>query len=832
MPGRFREHYNVSPMRIARLACLVVFSFAAFAQQSSPVPLETRAQKHLSVLSGRLKAQGLQHPVEVLRDRWGVAHIYAQNQHDLFFAQGFVTAQDRLFQMELWKRAGQGRLAEILGPSALARDVNARLLRYRGDMKAEYESYSPDTETILTAFTDGINAYIASLNQVGGPGLPIEFELAGFSPEPWHPDDCLNRLAAFSMTGNARSELDHAQAVSLLGPEQASMLFNFDPPVQLDPAPGADYSALSSLLLQNLTGSDQRIGFPKSAAEGSNNWTISGALTYSGKPLLANDPHRVIGLPSLRYMVHLVAPGWNVAGAGEPGLPGVALGHNEHIAWGFTVFGIDQQDLYLEELNPADPLEYRTESGWKRMDMLQEKFRVKKPSSVAEMRNDVVRDSDDPNSVTLTLKFTRHGPVLWEDGRRALALRWIGSEPGTAGYLASLAIDRAQNWDQFESAIGRWKVPSENLVYADIAGNIGEHSAGLAPIRHWTGLLPVSGIGGYEWKGFVQSSELPHSFNPKEGFIATANHKMIPDQYPYHIGYEWASPYRITRIRSLFNDAKKQNHKLTLPDLMFLQNDVTSLPAREFQKLLATTPLKNDPSLRGFFLWDGELERKSPEAALYEVWFAEIRKALADRFVKSGGGARQILRGRIDELPPNVILAILDTASAPLDRTAKSAALRRSDLFAFTTASRNQLLSGSLKAARVQLSTLLGADPSQWQWGKLHVANFRHALDQQPGGKHLFDIGPLARPGDEYTVNATGMGDSWEQVSGASYREIIDLNDWDRSRVINTPGQSGQPGSPHYSDLLPLWDAGRYFPLLYSRKAVEGETTDRLTLEP
>src|SRR4030081_1634912 len=354
--------------------------------------LKARAQESLSGVSGTLKVPGLQQPVNVLRDRWGVPHIYAQDQHDLFLAQGFVAAQDRLFQMELWKRSGQGRLAEVLGPSALPRDVNARALRYRGDMQAEYESYSPDTQAILTAFTDGINSYIASLTAPGGPGFPLEFQLAGFSPDAWHPEDCLNRMAAFSMTGNAFSELAHAQALAELGAEKASRLFDFDPAIALDPAPHLALAGLSPELLKNLVGSDHRIEFPTHPLEGSNNWTISGALTASGKPLLANAPHRVIGLPSLRYMVHLVAPGWNVIGAGEPGLPGVALGHNEHIAWGFTIFGLDQQDLYVEELNPADPLQYKTEKGWEPMEVRHKKFQVKKPTSAADMRNDIIRD--------------------------------------------------------------------------------------------------------------------------------------------------------------------------------------------------------------------------------------------------------------------------------------------------------------------------------------------------------------------------------------------------------------------------------------------------------
>src|SRR5258708_2512350 len=440
-------------MKSAGLVIFLLLPVFTSAQDATAPDLSAAAHRALAVISGKLKAQGLQQPVEVLRDRWGVPHIYAQNQHDLFFAQGFVAAQDRLFQMELWKRAGQGRLAEVLGPAFLARDVNARLLRYRGDMHAEYESYSPDTLAILTAFTEGINAYIGSLTNPGGIGLPVEFQLAGFSPDPWHPEDCLNRMAAFSMTGNAFSELEHAQAVSLMGAEKATKLFNFDPAVTLDPAPGADFAGLAPSLLQNLVGSDQRIQFPARVPEGSNNWTVSGALTHSGKPLLANDPHRVIGLPSLRYMVHLVAPGWNVAASGEPGLPGVALGHNERIAWGLTIFGLDQQDLYLEELKPGDALQYKTEKGWQTMEVRHEKFRVKKPTSPEDMRNDIIRDPADPDSVDIALKFTRHGPVLWDDGKRALSLRWVGSEPGTAGYLASLAIDPSRNWEQFESAV-------------------------------------------------------------------------------------------------------------------------------------------------------------------------------------------------------------------------------------------------------------------------------------------------------------------------------------------------------------------------------------------
>ncbi|MGA8310692.1 MAG: penicillin acylase family protein [Terriglobales bacterium] len=760
----------------------------------NPPSLKARAEAALSVIHGTLKVAGLQQPVNVLRDRWGVAHIYARNQHDLFFAQGFVAAQDRLFQMELWKRSGQGRLAEILGPSALLRDINARLLTYHGDMKAEYESYSPDTQDILEAFTAGINAYIASRLADGGPGLPLEFQLAGFKPEPWKPADCLNRMAAFSMTGNAFGELEHAQALNAVGTDPASQLFGFDPPVKLDPALGADLGGFSPALLHNLVGSDSRIGFPKTPAGGSNNWAVSGKLTRTGKPLLANDPHRVIAEPSLRYMVHLVAPGWDVIGAGEPGLPGVALGHNQNIAWGFTIFGLDQQDLYVEDLNPSDPAQYKTAQGWGSMQVRKESFGIR----------------GGPN-VQVDLKFTRHGPVLWEDGKRALALHWVGAEPGTAGYLGSLAVDRVQNWQDFEAAMPRWKVPSENIVYADREGNIGEHSVGLAPLRKdWTGLLPVPGAGGYEWSGFVPTAELPHQLNPSAGFVATANHKMIPEGYPYKVGYVWAPPFRFQRITQVLQQAQSGS-KLDVEAMERLQSDVLSLPAQRLIALLRTELGNEDTGAAGKLLlqWNGELDRDSAAAALYEVWLGVVTRETVALSVPPA------VRSIAEEWDPYQLANFLDVPSRQ-GRDAQVAMLRE-----------------SLHDAWNEIERLQGSDPAKWSWGQLHKVKFRHPLDQIPDAAAVMDLGPVARPGDEYTVNATGYPEgSFEQVEGASYREILDLADWDHSVAVNVPGQSGQPGSPHYSDLLPLWTEGKYFPLAYSREAVERDVTDRLVLEP
>ncbi len=788
---------------ISVLVLTLAFTAAASAQsaaQPAPASLDARAKAALAVIRGTLNVHGLKQSVRVQRDHWGVAHIYAQNEHDLFFAQGFVVAQDRLFQMELWKRSGQGRLAEILGPSYVKRDTSARLLRYRGDMDAEYKSYSPDTKEILEAFTSGINAYIEEIQKPGGIGLPLEFQLAGFMPEPWEPEDCLNRLAAYSVTGNGASELHSAQLVALLGPEKAAELLDLDPPVKLDPAPGINFSGLSPALLENLVGSDVPLHFPETPVQGSNNWTVSGSLTATGKPFLANDPHRVIAEPSLRYIIHLVAPGWNVIGAGEPGLPGVAAGHNENIAWGFTIFGLDQQDLYLAELNPADPEQYKTEHGWERMEVKTETIGVRGGTSVVAK-----------------LKFTRHGPVLWDDGKRALALHWVGAEPGTAGYLGSLALDRAQNWQEFEQAMPRWKVPSENIVYADRDGNIGEHSTGLAPLRKdWTGLLPVPESAGFEWSGFVPNADLPHSYNPASGFVATANHKMIPENYGYAVGFQWASPERFLRISEVFNAAAKSQHKLSLADMENLQNDVVSLPARDLQALLKHAAGAAPSSSAKLLLdWDCAVTADSMAATLYEFWDADLRDAVTKLAVPVEA---QKIAGKF--ALPEILQELAHPSVAVFGQNPEAA--------------RDALLLQTLQSAEQKLAAKLGPDSKSWAWGNLHRVSFKHPLDHvTPGADALFDRGPFSRPGDGSTVDATYFGGaSFDQLAGASYREIFDLSDWDNAVGVNVPGQSGQPGSAHYDDLLPLWIRGQYFPLPYTKQAVDRETTDTLELKP
>jgi penicillin amidase len=485
--------------------------------------LRTKAAAVLAPLEGEIEVPGLQEPVEVLRDRWGVPHVYARSAEDLFFAQGFVAAQDRLFQMDLWRRVAVGETAAVVGKRGLETDRLARLLKYRGDADAEWASYAPDARSIATAFTRGVNACIDH----AGDRLPLEFQVLGIRPARWRPEDCLGRMSGIVMTRNFRNELARAELVAAVGVEKARRLAPTDPPRDYAPTPGLDLAGIDRSVLAEYNLAIKPVSF-QSAADGSNNWAVDGTLSASGKPLMASDPHRAITLPSLRYLVHLHAPGWNVIGSGEPALPGVALGHNQRVAWGFTIVGTDQADVYVEETNPADSAEYRAGDRWEKMKIIREKVAVRGEAQPLEVE----------------LRFTRHGPVIHQDARRhrAYALRWAGMEPGGAAYLGSLALDRARSGRELVAALSAWKAPSENVVYADVDGYIGWVAAALTPVRKgWDGLLPVPGArGAFEWQGFLPLGELPQAHNPPAHFIATANHNILPAGYPHALGYEWA----------------------------------------------------------------------------------------------------------------------------------------------------------------------------------------------------------------------------------------------------------------------------------------------------
>jgi penicillin G amidase len=764
-----------SPMCSGRLTRVVL---------TTVICLSARDAGAQAVTTDTIRLRGLSAPVEVRRDRWGVPHIYAASQRDLFFAQGFVAAQDRLFQMEMWRRQGEGRLAEVLGPEAIERDRFAKLFAYRGNMAREWAAYGPDTKAIVTAFVNGVNAYIAQ----AGSTLPPEFALLGFAPEPWSITVPLARATGLSGVSNGSSEVLRAQLIAALGVARVQGIMPADPARPLDPAPGLDFAGITSASLGGFGSTFGDVAYNR--IEGSNNWVVNGTKTVTGSPILANDPHRVITNPAVRYLAHLVAPGWNVIGAGEPAAPGIAIGHNDRIAFGLTVVGMDQQDVYVESLGPCsgEPATslacVKTARGFRRIVTRTDTISVK---------------GEAPR--TVVLQFTAHGPIVSVDTarKRAFAIRSVHSEPGTASYLGSLAMDRARNWSQFESAMTRWLMPSENMIYADVSGNIGWIAAGLMPKRSWSGMLPVPGDGTYEWSGFVPGRELPRAFNPASGFINTSNDNILPKGYSTPISYEWATRYRADRVREVLRAPKK----FSVDDFGKLQHDDVSLLAGVLVPALRAAAERasytTEPYVRTLLAWDLHMSRHQVAPTIFAAWAPALYRRAIARAVPATGAVAALLAQR-----PSY-----SWLEDYLHRTKDSPAT-------------DSMLFAALKdAERAIHASDSGGDTLNYQWGVMHRAQFRHALSAK------FDLPAASRSGDGNTVNATG-GAGFAQTAGASFREVIDLADFDKSIVTNVPGQSADPRSPHYADLLPLWATDQYFPLVYSRARVEQET-ERIT---
>jgi penicillin amidase len=760
----------MTPARISSfcLAALVLVSgllATGRASDTQPDRLRTLARESLSPIAGELGVPGLRAPVEVIRDRWGVPHIYAQNIDDLFMAQGYVMAQDRLWQMEMWRRQIEGRLAEILGQQAVARDRTARLLKYRGPMDdREWTSYHPEGKRIFTAYAAGVNAFIAARTN----NLPVEFKITGIRPEPWTAETVVLRVASY---GNASAELSLARDVVRLGPEQANKQRNPDPWEELAVPEGLDVSLIDQSVT---TGRGGGGGIRPAIIEpyrswmggssggesdpirdpGSNNWVISGKLSATGRPVVANDPHRSVGNPSLRYISHLVAPGWNVIGASEPPFVGVAIGHNDRLGWGLTIVGTDQEDVYVEELNPANPNEVRWQNGWEPLRIVREEITVK-----------------DAAPVVVELKYSRHGPIFHEDvaRRRAYALRSALLEPGTAPYLGGLRLAQAKDCKQFLSEAMYWKSPSENLICGDVDGHISWQASALTPNRSkgkWSGRLPVPGDGRYEWDGF--RGDLPRELNPPRGFIATANNNVQPKGFTPPIMFKSAGNVGFERIDRLL-ELIQPGRQYTIEDHRRMQVDALHIRARGelplFRGWTASRP-QVERARRMIAEWNAMLARDSAAAALHMTW-------------------RGIASGQERD------------ASRPI-------------------AQRQPQHEVSLAAAIQELEKEQGADWSGWRWGRMHTRAFPHPLVA------AFNLETVERGGGGGTVAA----------DGASYREIFDVGDWDRSIVTNAPGQSAQPESPFYGNLLPLWADDTYFPLVYSRPRVDREAAHKLTLRP
>jgi penicillin G amidase len=750
-----------------------------------------------SVIAQTIEVRGLKEPVELLVDKWGVPHVYAKNFDDVFFGQGFNAARDRLLQIDLWRRRGLGELAEVLGPKYVEQDKAARFFLYRGDMEKEWAAYGSDAKRMATAYVAGVNAYIDWV--AGSPDrMPVEFKVLRYAPSKWRPEDVV-RIRTHGLTGNLTNEVTRASTICRTdtknGPKYDQLRARLEPkwdlkvPDGLDPCLPADVLRIFSLATQGV----------RFDGDGSNNWTIGPSKSTTGRPIVANDPHRAYSTPSLRYIAHLSAPGLDVIGGGEPSLPGIAIGHNGTAAFGLTRFYIDQEDLYVYELNPANAREYRYRGAWEPMRIVRETFQVKGAAPVEA-----------------ELPFTRHGPVIYSDtaARRAYAVRSCWLEPGTAVYFGSASYMRAKNYTEFQQGIARAGAPGLNYVYGDVQGNIAWVVGGRAPIRpNWDGLMPVPGDGRFEWAGFWTADKLPSIHNPASGFISTSNEMNLPAGYPYQerkLGFEWANPSRHTRIEEVLKSLPKSS----VEDSMRLQTDVTSVPARRLVRLLAplgSTDAKTKAALDFLRGWDAVERIESPEAALMELWIS-----------------RHLGRAFIQEMVPAEAADVLRT----IDLEVMLEALEKPGSAA---KKRDLVLLSSLTAAYREMESLQSADTKAWQWGKLHHSLPAHPLLNvvDPDLRAKLQVGPIPTPGGPHTPNAASYrANDFRQTGGASLRIVMDVGQWDNSRAVNYPGQSGDPNDPHYRDLMKMWVNGEYFPLLYSRAAVEKAVDKKIRLMP
>jgi penicillin amidase len=689
-------------------------------------------------------------------------------------------------------------------------------------MDAEWAAYGPDTEGICTAFTAGINAFVA-LSEREPERLPPEFGMLGTKPARWSPEDVV-RIRSHGLTRNALSEVLRANVLARADAATDLLRKALDPPVTPRLPEGLDLAGepldaldVFKLATASVTFTPERLGATLEDAwtwtrvtelgevlqdQGSNNWAVHGSRTATGRPILASDPHRAHAVPSLRTLVHLTAPGFDAIGAGEPAVPGISIGHNGRIAFGLTIFGTDQEDVYVYETEAGNPDSYRYGGGWETMRIVRERIPVKGAPD-----QDVV------------LKFTRHGPVVHEDaGRRsAVAVRSVWFEPGSAAYLHSLASMRARTFEEFRTALRNWGAPSVNQVYADTDGTIAWLPVGRAPLRpNWDGLLPVPGDGRYEWAGFIEPERFPCVVNPPRGFVASANELNLPPDWPYGehpVGFEWAESSRAARIGEVL-DADGEH---SVARSVALQTDDLSIPARRLCRLLAPLAPGDGDAARALALlapWDQRLAAESAPAALFEVWWTKhLKPALLARLVPDAEIRSLLVPGDVES-----VLAILE---APGSRPGP-----------IPSAARNALLLHSLAEAWRDCAARMGA-PADWAWGRLHHGYFEHALAALDGRELGLDVGLLPKGGSGSTPMHAGYrpGD-FRVTTGASFRMVVDMGDWDRSVCINAPGQSGDPRSPHYRDLAPLWAAGRYVPMLYTPEAVESSAKTRLVLQP
>jgi penicillin amidase len=736
---------------------------AACSQAGSPPPPATPP------VSGSVEIDGLSAPVQVVRDKWGVAHIRASTPDDLFVAQGFVQATDRLFQMDLWRRASQGRLAEVFGANFIGRDAMTRRVQYRGNVDEEWASYGPDTRAIASAFVRGVNAWVA----VARARPPEAFALAGWLPEPWRPEDLLNRTDAFLASGDALAEVFRSRLVTAVGAGRAAALLG-DRDAWAVPE-GTDLAGITFQVGDALRQVGTRPFFTAlQSGVGSNAWAISGRRSSTGAPLLATDPHRLLSNPSLRYLVHLTAPGWNVIGAAAPWLPGVAIGHNDRVGWGMTAFDVDAADLYVERLNPENSHQVEVEGRWQNTTVVVDSLRVK--------------GRDRP--VVFQREYTPHGVVIAVDREKHLAytLRWSGFEPGAAGELGALALNRAESGGAFRTALTRWKMPAVEVIFAERGGAIGSQVAALVPVRGGSdGRLPAAGwTGRADWMGWQTLDDLPRATEPPTGYLASANENRA----------------RSGRLHA----ALSPEGPLSVDDFKRLQRDALAWNAERLVPLFA--PLRSEradveETRERLLRWNRHISVDSADARTYATW-----ERLAARMLAASRVPGELVEEFVARASDVLVPALLNPSSLWFDGNVARA---RDDL--------------------MMLALVQAVDEMAGTGAASGEIVFSHPLALTEATRRRFNVGPFARPAYAGILMSTS-GRLPDAAVGAAFSAIFDAGDWDRSLAQNAPGQSESPDSAHYRDLASLWAGGEYVPLAFSDAAVAANSESTLTLTP
>ena len=773
--------------------------------------------RFLPQTTGNLKIKGLINPVEIIRDQLGIPHIYAQNETDLMFAQGFVHAQDRLWQMDFQRRVVAGRLSEILGEVALQNDRWMRILGMRRAAERDASLVPPDAQVLIDAYTAGVNSCIALGH------YPMEFSLLRYQPEPWTVVDLLSwgKMMAWTLSANWEAELLRAQLIARLGPEMAAEL---EPDTStVEPyiiPPGTDYSALGHTASQRAEAARTFTGPAAKEGLGSNNWVLSGSHTASGKPLLANDMHLLMGIPAIWYENHLVGGDLNLSGVSFPGVLGIIAGHNQHVAWGFTNGFPDVQDLYMEHLSRTDQgqVQYEYQGQWINAEVLQEPIQVKGGKTVYQ---EVI--------------ITRHGPIINQlapdfSGETPLALRWTSYDPEQL-FLALHHMNRAHNCLEFREALRFWGTPSQNTVYADTQGNIAYNLTGRVPVRaKGDGRIPVPGwTGEYEWTGFIPFEQLPQLYNPPQGYIATANNRVADSSYPHFLGNDYVSANRARRIKELI----EANPKIDIAYIQDMHFDQLSPHARTMAGFLGKLET-DDPELKMVVdriqKWDGKLAPESSEASLYEIF--SRRMILLLTTTRLGDLAiRYLGKGPVPLLAETSLFGERAFEWLLMILSLQESAWFQSE----AGTNRDDLMRIALRQTVDQLKTQFGSSMDQWEWKKLHKIRFSHVLGSVKPLDKLYNRGPYPVGGDSNTIWNTGTSYhnlTSDIVVGPPFRFIADLGDLDHCLGLLTPGQSGHPFSKHYADQIKPWFTRGYHPMIFDRQELEKGILAQLILDP